>query len=152
MHAYMYLCISISTRIFTYYRFLKVRMTKTPFGSKLCKVSNVPFQGFRWKAGTNGRFKETMVMNCNWIWSVSGSFYSHRSNVLERDHDYYYNYYYNYLLFSHFNMQLYMHTCMCARVCMNVKKCLFMCLIIFQLISLGMYTSGTTSKHLSSMS
>lgn len=38
-----------------------VRMTKTQFGSKLCKVSNVPFQGFRWKAGTNGRFKETMV-------------------------------------------------------------------------------------------
>ena len=40
---------------------MQVRMTKTPFGSKLCKVSNVPFQGFRWKAGTNGRFKETMV-------------------------------------------------------------------------------------------
>ena len=43
------------------YMYMQVRMTKTPFGSKLCKVSNVPFQGFRWKAGTNGRFKETMV-------------------------------------------------------------------------------------------
>lgn len=38
-----------------------MRMTKLPFGQKLCKVSNLPYQGFRWKAGTHGRFKETIV-------------------------------------------------------------------------------------------
>jgi len=38
-----------------------VRMTKLPFGSKLCKISNLPYQGFRWKAGPNGRHKETII-------------------------------------------------------------------------------------------
>lgn len=38
-----------------------MRMTKLPFGSKICKVSNLPYQPFRWKAGTNGRFKETII-------------------------------------------------------------------------------------------
>ncbi|KAJ8600647.1 hypothetical protein CTAYLR_006923 [Chrysophaeum taylorii] len=38
-----------------------VRMIKLRFGDKLCKVSNVPFQGFRWKAGPEGRFKETII-------------------------------------------------------------------------------------------
>lgn len=38
-----------------------VRMTKLPFGSKLCKITQQPYQAFRWKAGTNGRHKETMV-------------------------------------------------------------------------------------------
>lgn len=38
-----------------------MRMTKLPFGQKLCKVSNLPYQAFRWKAGTHGRFKETIV-------------------------------------------------------------------------------------------
>lgn len=38
-----------------------VRMIKTPFGNKLCKISNVPYQGFRWKAGPQGRYKETII-------------------------------------------------------------------------------------------
>lgn len=38
-----------------------VRMTKLPFGAKLCKISNLPYQAFRWKAGPNGRHKETIV-------------------------------------------------------------------------------------------
>jgi pre-mRNA-splicing factor RBM22/SLT11 len=38
-----------------------VRMTKLPFGTKLCKISNLPFQGFRWKPGPNGRHKETII-------------------------------------------------------------------------------------------
>ena len=38
-----------------------VRMIKVRFGEKLCKVSNVPMQSFRWKAGPGGRFKETIV-------------------------------------------------------------------------------------------
>lgn len=38
-----------------------VRMTKAPFGEKLCKISNMPFQGFRWKAGPGGRYKETII-------------------------------------------------------------------------------------------
>lgn len=38
-----------------------VRMIKTAFGSKLCKVSSAPYQGFRWKAGPHGRFKETTI-------------------------------------------------------------------------------------------
>jgi pre-mRNA-splicing factor RBM22/SLT11 len=37
-----------------------VRMTKMPFGEKLCKISNVPYQAFRWKAG-GGRHKETII-------------------------------------------------------------------------------------------
>jgi hypothetical protein len=36
-------------------------MTKLPFGYKLCKISNMPFQAFKWKAGPGGRYKETMV-------------------------------------------------------------------------------------------
>ncbi len=38
-----------------------VRMTKLPFGYKLCKISNLPFQAFKWKSGPGGRYKETMV-------------------------------------------------------------------------------------------
>lgn len=38
-----------------------VRMTKLPFGLKLCKISNVPYQAFKWKAGPGGRFKETLI-------------------------------------------------------------------------------------------
>jgi hypothetical protein len=38
-----------------------VRMTKLPYGYKLCKISNLPFQAFKWKAGPGGRHKETMV-------------------------------------------------------------------------------------------
>lgn len=38
-----------------------VRMMKLPFGHKLCKISNIPFQAFKWKAGPGGRYKETMV-------------------------------------------------------------------------------------------
>mmetsp|Transcript_21057 Transcript_21057/g.62850 ORF Transcript_21057/g.62850 Transcript_21057/m.62850 type:complete len:537 (+) Transcript_21057:178-1788(+) len=38
-----------------------VRMIKLRLGEKLCKVSNVPMQAFRWKAGPQGRFKETIV-------------------------------------------------------------------------------------------
>lgn len=36
-------------------------MIKTLFGNKLCKISNAPFQGFRWKAGPQGRYKETII-------------------------------------------------------------------------------------------
>ena len=38
-----------------------VRMTKLPFGHKLCKISNLPYQAFRWKAGPTGRQKETII-------------------------------------------------------------------------------------------
>jgi pre-mRNA-splicing factor RBM22/SLT11 len=38
-----------------------VRMVKLPYGHKLCKISNVPYQGFRWKAGQQGRYKETII-------------------------------------------------------------------------------------------
>ena len=38
-----------------------VRMIKTPFGTKLCKISQQPYQGFRWKAGPQGRYKETII-------------------------------------------------------------------------------------------
>jgi pre-mRNA-splicing factor RBM22/SLT11 len=38
-----------------------VRMVKLPFGNKLCKVSGLPYQGFRWKAGPHGRYKETII-------------------------------------------------------------------------------------------
>ena len=38
-----------------------VRMVKMPFGEKLCSVSQVPYQSFRWKAGPKGRYKETIV-------------------------------------------------------------------------------------------
>ena len=38
-----------------------VRMVKTPFGRKLCKISKRPYQGFRWKAGPQGRYKETII-------------------------------------------------------------------------------------------
>ena len=37
-----------------------VRMTKRDFGAA-CKVCERPFTQFRWKAGTNGRFKTTMI-------------------------------------------------------------------------------------------
>jgi hypothetical protein len=36
-------------------------MTKLPYGQKLCKVGKVPYQGFRWKAGPSGRYKETVI-------------------------------------------------------------------------------------------
>jgi pre-mRNA-splicing factor RBM22/SLT11 len=35
-------------------------MLKKPFG-KECKICFRPFTSFRWKAGTLGRYKETMV-------------------------------------------------------------------------------------------
>jgi hypothetical protein len=38
-----------------------VRMIKMKFGDKLCKISNMPYQSFRWKAGPQGRFKECIV-------------------------------------------------------------------------------------------
>ncbi|KAJ1447022.1 hypothetical protein M885DRAFT_624763 [Pelagophyceae sp. CCMP2097] len=38
-----------------------VRMIKLRMGDKLCKVANTPFPAFRWKAGPQGRFKETIV-------------------------------------------------------------------------------------------
>ena len=38
-----------------------VRMTKLPYGHKLCKISNIPFQAFKWKAGPGGRYKETII-------------------------------------------------------------------------------------------
>ena len=38
-----------------------VRMVKLPYGQKMCKISNAPYQGFRWKAGPQGRSKETVV-------------------------------------------------------------------------------------------
>eukprot|EP01031_Cornospumella_fuschlensis_P044308 gene44308-54179_t len=38
-----------------------VRMTKLPPNYKMCTVSHLPYQPFRWKAGPNGRFKETVI-------------------------------------------------------------------------------------------
>jgi len=38
-----------------------VRMERLRFGDKLCKLSNLPFQAFKWKAGSGGRVKETVV-------------------------------------------------------------------------------------------
>lgn len=38
-----------------------VRMSKLPFGQKLCKISQAPYQAFRWKSGQQGRHKETVV-------------------------------------------------------------------------------------------
>lgn len=38
-----------------------VRMVKLKFGEKLCKISNLQYQGFRWKAGSGGRMKETII-------------------------------------------------------------------------------------------
>jgi pre-mRNA-splicing factor RBM22/SLT11 len=38
-----------------------VRMTKLPYGHKLCKIANVPYQAFKWKAGPGGRYKETII-------------------------------------------------------------------------------------------
>eukprot|EP00828_Plagiopyla_frontata_P009936 TRINITY_DN1515_c0_g1_i2.p1 TRINITY_DN1515_c0_g1~~TRINITY_DN1515_c0_g1_i2.p1 ORF type:complete len:293 (-),score=57.01 TRINITY_DN1515_c0_g1_i2:151-1029(-) len=37
-----------------------IRMLKTPYG-KECKICQRPFTKFRWKAGTKGRYKETIV-------------------------------------------------------------------------------------------
>jgi hypothetical protein len=36
-------------------------MMKLPYGDKLCKISGVPYQAFRWKAGPQGRYKETII-------------------------------------------------------------------------------------------
>ena len=36
-----------------------VRMVKSNAGDRLCKVSAIPYQSFRWKAGPKGRWKET---------------------------------------------------------------------------------------------
>ena len=36
-------------------------MVKLPYGQKLCKISSVPYQAFRWKAGPQGRYKETII-------------------------------------------------------------------------------------------
>ena len=38
-----------------------VRMTKLPFGEKVCKISKAPYQAFMWKAGPHGRFKQTII-------------------------------------------------------------------------------------------
>ena len=38
-----------------------LRMVKLPCGHKLCKISGIPYQGFRWKAGPSGRHKETII-------------------------------------------------------------------------------------------
>lgn len=38
-----------------------VRMVKLPYGDKLCKITNTPYQAFRWKAGPTGRYKETII-------------------------------------------------------------------------------------------
>lgn len=38
-----------------------VRMTKLSGNNKLCKISHTPYQGFRWKAGPGGRYKETVI-------------------------------------------------------------------------------------------
>eukprot|EP00596_Hydrurales_sp_CCMP1899_P004089 CAMPEP_0119044746 /NCGR_PEP_ID=MMETSP1177-20130426/34176_1 /TAXON_ID=2985 /ORGANISM="Ochromonas sp, Strain CCMP1899" /LENGTH=463 /DNA_ID=CAMNT_0007015343 /DNA_START=181 /DNA_END=1572 /DNA_ORIENTATION=- len=32
-----------------------------PYGQKLCKISTSPYQSFRWKAGPQGRYKETII-------------------------------------------------------------------------------------------
>ena len=37
-----------------------VRMLKHPFGTQ-CKICTRPFTVFRWKAGTEGRFKNTII-------------------------------------------------------------------------------------------
>jgi hypothetical protein len=37
-----------------------VRMMKLPFGQEQCKISELPMQSFRWKAG-GGRFKKTVI-------------------------------------------------------------------------------------------
>ena len=36
-------------------------MVKLEYGSKLCKISSLPYQAFRWKAGPQGRYKETII-------------------------------------------------------------------------------------------
>jgi pre-mRNA-splicing factor RBM22/SLT11 len=38
-----------------------VKMVKLPMGAKLCKISNLAYQAFRWKAGPQGRYKETII-------------------------------------------------------------------------------------------
>jgi pre-mRNA-splicing factor RBM22/SLT11 len=38
-----------------------MKMTKLTFGSKVCHVTKLPYQAFRWKAGSHGRYKETMI-------------------------------------------------------------------------------------------
>eukprot|EP01039_Chlorochromonas_danica_P003389 gene3389-3714_t len=38
-----------------------VRMEKLPPSDKLCTISKLAYQGFRWKAGPNGRFKQTVI-------------------------------------------------------------------------------------------
>jgi hypothetical protein len=36
-------------------------MTRLPAHHKLCTISHLPYQAFRWKAGPNGRYKETVI-------------------------------------------------------------------------------------------
>ena len=38
-----------------------VRMVKLRYGDRMCKISNLPYQAFKWKAGTGGRMKETII-------------------------------------------------------------------------------------------
>lgn len=38
-----------------------LRMTKMAYASKTCKITNRPYQPFKWKAGAGGRYKETIV-------------------------------------------------------------------------------------------
>ena len=38
-----------------------VRMIKMKFGTKECKISERPYQSFRWRAGPGGRHKETII-------------------------------------------------------------------------------------------
>jgi len=38
-----------------------VRMVKLRFGDRSCKISTLPYQAFKWKAGSGGRMKETVV-------------------------------------------------------------------------------------------
>ena len=38
-----------------------VRMIKLPYGEKLCKIANTPYQAFQWKAGPTGRYKQTII-------------------------------------------------------------------------------------------
>ena len=38
-----------------------VRMIKMRYGSKTCRISDAPYQPFRWRAGSGGRHKETII-------------------------------------------------------------------------------------------
>ena len=38
-----------------------LKMVKKPFGDKVCKVSKIPFQGYKWKPDASARYKETII-------------------------------------------------------------------------------------------